>query len=118
MIILIVWESTAEAFVSKVFYCLELICNFLFILLNFNLYFGYASVQIYFDEELKELALLFQEISIYLLISVTCFLCLFDLLPLTWLKKSTFVELLLKNGYNPERKKHKLKKKVKVKESG
>lgn len=56
LVILIVWESTAEAFVSKVFYCLELIYHFLFILLNLSLYFGSAAESTYFAEELKELA--------------------------------------------------------------
>ena len=75
-----------------------LIYNFLFILLNLSLYFGYMAESIYFDkvgEGFKVLALLFQETVIYLLISVALMLFLLDLLPCLGGKKSTFLEYLI-----------------------
>ena len=65
--------------------------NFIFILLNLSLYFGYAAESVYFDGRLKELALGIQEITIYLLISICLLLFLLDFVPLAWLKKGTFV---------------------------
>ena len=41
-VITILVESKKKVFISKIFYSLELVINFLFVLLNFSLYFGVA----------------------------------------------------------------------------
>ena len=57
IIIVIPMETTKKVFILKTFYCLELLFNFLFILLNFSFYFAFASDSIYYDSALKEIAL-------------------------------------------------------------
>ena len=61
--------------------------NFLFVLLNFSLYFGVACDTIYFDSAMKSIALELQTITIYLMITAAVIGMIADLLPLNWLKR-------------------------------
>lgn len=86
-VITILVESKKRVFISKIFYSLELTINFLFVLLNFSLYFGVACDTIYSDSAMKSMALELQTITIYLMITAAVIGMIADLLPLNWLKR-------------------------------
>ena len=85
-------EINKQIFISKTFYSLWLNYHLLFILLNFSLYLGY----VYEGGEFKEIVLLVQSVVVYLLVSLSFLVIVFDFLPLGWLKGTNFIDKLMK----------------------